>query len=315
MRATREQPGRQGFTLVELLVVISIIGVLVSLLLPAVQAAREAGRRAQCQNNLRQIALALHNYQGTYRTFPSGSMHSQPIGNLPWVGTYSWGMMMLALPFIEQSAAYETVDFTTTDCGTYIRNLQATAQQDPSSYPIPLLICRSDPNGFKSLLSGPTGPLPWSGNCGVLYPGSYLGVAGDTEGPSPPGYISWGCNGIYNGNGVLYNLSGTRFADVVDGTSTTLMVGERGIPSDLGWGWMICGGTECEHYLSTQRGLSPGANLPTNANTVPRFWSWHPGGSHFALTDGSVQFVAYDIDYATYRALSTRSGGEVIGRP
>jgi len=222
-------------------------------------------------------------------------------------------MMMLALPFIEQTAAYDTVDFTTTDCGSHIVNLQTSGQPDPSSHPIPLLICRSDPNGFRSLLSGPTGPLPWSGNCGLLYAGSYLGVAGDTEGPTPSGYISWGCNGIYDGNGVFYNISSTRLSDVVDGTSTTLLVGERGIPRDLGWGWMICGGTECEHYISAERGLSPGANLPTNGDTVPRFWSWHPGGSQFALTDGSVQFLIYDMDYATYLAMATRSGGEVIG--
>jgi len=249
----RQRAIPNGFTLVELLVVIAIIGILVSLLLPAVQAAREAGRRAQCQNNFRQVALALHNYHNTYRTFPPGSMYAQPIGNLPWTGTYAWGMMMLTLPFIEQTAAYDTVDFSATDCGSYIVNLQSTGQSDPSSYPIPLLICPSDPNGKRSLLSGPSGPLPWSGDCGLLYAGNYLGVAGNQDGPIPSGGMWWGCNGIYNGNGVFYNLSTTRLADVLDGTSTTLMVGERGIPSDIGWGWMICGGRNSRISLESLR--------------------------------------------------------------
>ncbi len=304
-----QRTGRTGFTLVELLVVIAIIGILVSLLLPAVQSAREAARRMQCQNNIRQVALALHNYHGTYRTMPAGSMFSTSPGSI-LAGPYAWGMMMATLPFHEQGAAYETVDFTTQNCGAEIKQLQATGQPDPSSLPIPLFICPSDPRGFQRLLSGPPGPLPWSGDCGLLYPGNYLGVAGDDEDAATCPYNNVG---ILRGDGMFFSLSSTRFGDVTDGTSTTLMIGERSIPEDLGWGWMICGGTECEHYLSAKRGLSPRSqNYWTD---VRHFWSWHPGGTHFAMADGSVQFLAYEMDYNTYLALATRNGGEAVGRP
>ena len=297
----------RGFTLVELLVVIAIIGILVALLLPAVQAAREAARRATCKNNVKQISLALHLYHDTHRTFPAGSMYALSLGPVT-SGPYSWGMMALVLPYLEQGAAYDTIDFTTTDCGAFIRQLQAAGEPDPSSNPMSVFICPSDPYGSQSLLSGPTGPLQWSGDCGLLYPGNYLGVAGDDE-------ESANCLGIFRGNGVFYDLSSTRFGDVTDGTSTTVMVGERGIPNDLGWGWTICGGTECEHYIATDRGLSPGDDLPSYLSILQHFWSWHPGGAHFALTDGSVRFLSYEIDYNTYIGLSTRNGGEVVASP
>jgi prepilin-type N-terminal cleavage/methylation domain-containing protein len=296
-----------GFTLVELLVVIAIIGMLVAMLLPAVQAAREAARRAKCKNNVKQFALALHLYHDSHRVFPSGSMYASPVGPVA-TGPYAWGMIALTLPYLEQGPAYDTIDFTAPDCGAFIRQLQAAGEPDPASNPISVLICPTDPYGFQSLLSGPNGPMPHSGDCGLLYPGSYLGVAGDDE-------ESFNCLGIWHGNGVFYNLSRTRFGDVIDGTSTTLMIGERGIPNDLGWGWMICGGSECEHYISAERGLSPGADLPSYLSILQHFWSWHPGGTHFALVDGSVPFLKYEIDYNAYVAMSTRDGGEVVGNP
>ena len=305
----RQHTTPRGFTLVELLVVIAIIGILVALVLPAVQAAREAARRMKCSNNVKQIALALHMYHDTHRVLPSGSMYAEPIGPVA-SGPYAWGMMALVLPYLEQGPVYDTIDFQAADCGAAVRQLQDAGQPDPSSNPMSVFICPTDPYGFQSLLSGPDppGPLPLSGDCGLLYPGDYLGVAGDDE-ESP------NCWGIRAGNGMFYDLSRVRLGDVVDGTSTTLMVGERGIPNDLGWGWTICGGTECEHYISTERGLSPGDDLPGYLSILQHFWSWHPGGTHFALADGSVQFLHYEIDYNAYVGLSTRNGGEVVGSP
>ncbi len=296
-----------GFTLVELLVVIAVIGILVSLLLPAVQSAREAARRMSCRNNLKQITLATHNYHDTYKVFPPGSVHSGPPATTGVPVPWSWGMMMLTMPFMEGSNVHDTVNMGTLNCGAEIISLQTAGKPDPTSKLIPFLVCPSDPHGQKSLLSGPTGPLPLSGNAGWLFPGNYLGVAGDVD--QTPG----GCLGIANSTGMYYDLSNSRFRDVLDGTSSTLAIGERGIPNDLGWGWLICGGTECEHFVSTEEGLAKGANLPTSLAIIQRFWSWHPGGAMFSMADGSVQFLSYNIDYNTYVALSTRAYGEVVG--
>lgn len=298
-----------GFTLVELLVVIAIIGILVSLLLPAVQSAREAARRMSCQNNLKQIVLATHNYHDSFTIFPAGSMYPGTAqgSNVPTLSAvpWAWGMMALTMPFMEGENVVINADFNTRNCGQSIIRLQQAGLSDPTSSPIKVLICPSDVNGGKQLLSGPQGLLPWSGDAGLLYPGNYLGVAGNNE-QTPH------CFGINRGNGMYYNLSDTRFRDVLDGTSTTLAIGERGIPWDRGWGWMICGGTECEHYIATNRGLAPGANIPTSLAIIQHFWSWHPGGALFALADGSVQFLDYEIDYELYTELSTKANGEIV---
>ncbi len=301
---------RRGFTLVELLVVIAIIGILVALLLPAVQAAREAARRMSCSNNLKQITLALHNYHDSYRTFPSGSMQAVS-------GSFSWGYLALTLPFFEQSGAHNTVDFTAQHCGVHLKALQAAATGDPASQLIKLFTCPSDPRADRSLLSGPTGPLPASGDVGVLYPTNYLAMGGSNDPDvtsSFTGCVAAGTSTTLprNGNGMMYLNSGTRFASVTDGTSSTIIVGERGITRDLGWGWPICGGWECEHYVSSTLGFSKGDNDLYFIH-AQHLGSWHPGGAHVGLTDGSIRFLAYTIDYNTYLALSTRDGGEVVG--
>ena len=171
-----------------------------------------------------------------------------------------------------------------------VRDLQARNNIDPSSKQVELLVCPSDPNGGRGLSSGPNGPLPTSANAGFLYPGSYLGVSGDKES------LRW-CpqDGMTKSSGLLYTDSRHRFRDVRDGTSKTLLLGERGIPRDLGWGWPICGGSECEHYTSTARGLSS-VNRWYSSQLLQQFWSWHESGNHFALADGSVHFLNHTID-------------------
>lgn len=305
-----QNASRRGFTLVELLVVIAIIGILVALLLPAVQAARESARRMSCSNNIKQIALALHNYHDSYRTFPSGSM--QPVWN-----SYSWGYLALTLPFLEQTGAHDTIDFSQQHCGNHIRALQASANGDPASLLIDLLTCPSDPFSDRSLLSGPTGPLPASGDVGVLYPSNYMAMGGSNDPDTTSAYSGCVAPGTTTtlpraGDGMLYLNSGSRFASVIDGTSNTIIMGERGIPRDLGWGWPMCGGWECEHFVSSTLGLYKDDNDPYYIQ-MQHLWSWHPGGAYVALTDGSVRFLSYTIDYNTYLALSTRAGGEVVG--
>ena len=288
----------RGFTLIELLVVIAVIGILVALLLPAVQQARAAARRTQCKNNLKQIGLALHNYHDVHKMLPMGSTTNAPP---------AWGMMSQLLPYLEMSNTYNLIDFEEYECCAAVKALQLSTppKADPSSNPIAVFFCPDDFNSNRRLFSGPLGENPASYDCGNLFPGNYLGVGGDTENPT-------GCQGIGNGNGMFYDISSVKFRDITDGTSNTLAVGERGIPKDLGWGWWLCGGTECEHYVSTERGLSPGANVDSWNGTLRRFWSWHAGGTHFLLGDGSVRFLSYNMDFDTYKATSTISGDEVV---
>lgn len=290
-----------GFTLIELLVVIAIIGMLVALLLPAVQNAREAARRSQCQNNLKQIGLALHNYHDTSRCFPMGAH----------VRTFSWGSLLSLLPYIEQRAAFQTVDFNASNCCLWTKTKQAAGQQEPATVRIPNYTCPSDPHSGRTLLSGPTGPLPASADCGVLYPGNYLGVSGDAGIGYPACFFS--ITATTNGTGMMFTRSSTRFEHVKDGTAQTLFYGERGLPNDLGWGWVMCGGSECEQYLSVVNGLVPPHDMPTSSLTVSNYWSWHPGGIHFLLVDGHVRFLSLSTSYNVLKALSTKSAKDLVG--
>lgn len=287
---------RLGFTLVELLVVIAIMGVLVALLLPAVNAVRESARRTQCQNHIRQVAVGILNYESARRKLPSGSQTTAGL---------AWGFTAHLLPYMEEQARFATIDFDNESCGDFIRGLQESGKLDPTSNPMAIFTCPSDFNSDIALLSGPNGPAPNTADVGWVYPGNYLGVAGRTESDN------W-CPalGIEEGEGVFYTNSRTRLRDVRDGASKTMMIGERGIPKDLGWGWPICGGTECEHYTTTQRGLDKGKNVSNGFGILQRFWSWHNGGAFFGYLDGSIAFLSNDVDQVALEAMSTRAGME-----
>ncbi|QDT04509.1 hypothetical protein K227x_29010 [Rubripirellula lacrimiformis] len=295
---------RSGFTLVELLVVIAVIGVLVGLLLPAVQSARAAARRMTCSNNSKQFALAIHNYHSAFQQFPSGSRRSSPYG-------FWWGMSAAALPFMEQAQRFETINFGAGPCGQHLKDLQELGAADPASTPIQTLQCPSDIRSGDQLLSGPTGPLPRSGDVGYLYPTNYLGMAGSSDADITDSI--YGCQGIRNGDGLFYTDQSRRFRDVTDGTSQTILFGERAIPEDLGWGWPLCGGDECEHYVTAKAGLFKGNHNPAEYYLhLQHYWSWHEGGCHITMADGSVHFMNYSLDYEIYNQLATRSGHEVI---
>ena len=292
---------RRGFTLIELLVVIAIIAILVALLLPAVQQARAAARRSQCQSNMKQIGIAMHNYHEALNILPMGSHVRGP----------AWGSLVYLMPYMDQGAAYETVDFDQSNCCQMVITYQAMTPRraEPQSLQIPAFQCPSDPNSGRELLSGPTGPNPGSGNCGRLVPGNYLGVSGDFGNSFPACFTMH----TTNGNGIFYSQSGTRFRDITDGTSQTLAYGERGLPSGLGWGWVKCGGSECEQYLSVEAGLVHPQNAPSNAINISSFWSWHEGGAHFLMADGSVRFLALSMSQTILESLSTRAGEELPG--
>jgi type II secretory pathway pseudopilin PulG len=212
-----------------LLVVISIIGILMGLTLPAVQQAREAARRLQCQNNLRQLGLALHSYHDQHGTFPMGSSSDRSPG---------WGYAAFLLPQLEQGNIYSALDFAQSDCCAAIRSQQQTHTLDAQSRGFEFLICPSDPYGLEVLSDGTPGAHP----CGNVTPGNYLGVSGDRD---------FAYQGTTKGNGTFFSRSSTRVEAIRDGASHTIVIGERGLPRDLIWGWLICGGTEYEQYLGT----------------------------------------------------------------
>lgn len=300
----RAEIRRPAFTLIELLVAIAIIGILVSLLLPAVQSAREAARKTSCANNSKQFALALQGYHTAFRVFPAGSYHPRP-------NAFSWGMVSQVLPFLEQNAKFDSIDFAHPHCGEHVKELQARGAADPSSEPISVLLCPSDPASGESILSGPDGPLPNSGDVGVLFPINYLGMAGSQDGDISGNFT--GCSGIVDGDGIFYSRSRTKFRDLLDGASQTILFGERAIPQNLGWGWPICGGHECEHYLSAKQGLYHGNYDPFEYYLhLQHYWSWHPGGCYLTMADGSTRFFSYSTDYSLYLALSTRAGHELL---
>jgi prepilin-type N-terminal cleavage/methylation domain-containing protein/prepilin-type processing-associated H-X9-DG protein len=275
-----------GFTLVELLVVIAIIGILIALLLPAVQAAREAARRSHCQNNLKQYGLALQNYHDVHQRFPIGVV----------VDRY-WNFQSALLPYVEGQAVYQLINYAFNgNCFAYYVTLPPANQ--PGNRVLNVDICPSDPNGGKICTNFNPASNGYHGCT------EYLGVLG-TSTAAKDGMLYWG--------------SSLGMRDATDGTSNTIIMGERGIPNDLVYGWTYCGAGVQEPdnipkgngdgLCSTGLGFAPG--LPDGNHNL-HFWSYHPGGAMFLWVDGSVRFLSYTMDFATYQAVSTRAGNEVL---
>jgi len=283
---------RRGFTLVELLVVIAIIGILVALLLPAVQQAREAARRMQCTNNLKQIGLALHNYHDTYQVFPGGS--------LP---TFISGFTAI-LPYMEQGNTYDQYDFRIAYSDPH--NI-AVLEQEIDSFLCPSMsIPRVAPEPQCNEIGAPSSYLLSEGTGSYMNP--YDGMFG----------LTWPAHG--------YNNKPTRFRDVLDGTSNTLAASETtynmrdyvwsasphgGCPAMAGqtrWGTARWGVGYPNITLGT---TLKEFNIHTAANNGG-FQSMHPGGANTLWVDGSVSFLAQTIDRIVLDAMATRAGGEII---
>jgi prepilin-type N-terminal cleavage/methylation domain-containing protein/prepilin-type processing-associated H-X9-DG protein len=305
---------RHGFTLVELLVVIAIIGILIALLLPAVQAAREAARRTQCENRMKQLALALHSYHDAYRRFPMG------LDSIPSGSAHFWSFHSLAFQYMEQGAIHDRwvveedfIEQSETNppfknCFQHALDLYNAGSPSICAERMPHLECPSDPRA------------------GELCPPSVSTVG-------PYGTVNYyGVMGTDNilRDGILFAQSETSIADVLDGTANSLLLGERPNLEDLLFGWWVCGagaynGTfysgEADNLLSTRLGISKGkdtmqptVNPPTQVDLL-HFWSWHPGGCQFALADGSVRFFRYNTSLAVLNYLATRQGGEAVTLP
>jgi len=308
-------PYRRGFTLIELLVVIAIIAILIGLLLPAVQKVREAANRMKCSNNLKQMGLALHNYNDTYGTLPKGQYAwvDQPTAmKPPYEGSWSWQAQIQ--PFIEGDNIY--------------RMAKAFAEGGGSNYyswynpacPIKqtMYTCPSDSRGGQSFPGASSGIKDQAIT-------SYLGNAGTTSTAE---------------DGVLYRNSTVKITDMTDGTSNTIMVGERPPNSNLEFGWWFAAygydgrGTAdcvmtsidpaapsyfmanyssapnlpCDGTVAQKTGMAPGK--PKVGCDAGHYWSFHPGGVMFLWGDGSTKLLKYQANNIL-GALSTRSGGEV----
>jgi prepilin-type N-terminal cleavage/methylation domain-containing protein len=344
---------RPGFTLVELLVVIAIIGVLVALLLPAVQAAREAARRTQCGNNLKQLALGLHNHHDTHLRFPPAHCldrdrnatfgREDPPGGYspsgyPWAGPY-WSWMMHIAPYIEMNAIKEKVTMHT---GT---NASWPWWQDMNG-----VYTANGPGPTILATQAKVLQCPSEGRSSKLYDGgnglyaalsSYLGVTGTHQFREAPA-----ANPNLKGqDGILYVNSQVNMAGILDGTSNTLLVGERTTSNTLKYGWQWAGAGDTPNFGATDVVLGvheragdfnasnafnyfkPGKLIDPSDLHRYHFWSLHPGGGQWALADGSVRFISYQAsapqdqtNSAARRiniveAMATRAGSEALQSP
>jgi prepilin-type N-terminal cleavage/methylation domain-containing protein len=307
---------RRAFTLIELLVVIAIIAILVALLLPAVQQAREAARRTQCKNNLKQIALALHNYHDVHSTFPPANVVRADPTDGPYGDGWTWHARIL--PFLEQTNLYQRVsDVMGTDAGTQTSARQVLAGRTTV---LAMLQCPSHPSG--------------SGNASKnnYQVSTYNACSGTTT--FNDDQQDQMTDLAYRGNGMFFLNSRVRMADVLDGTANTFLIAEvtdelRGAPNSnrmTGSDRRYCfsaGGDGNPPTDSSEYMVGMEADDPINANTrdAAGFFnndgeyagSYHTGGAQFALTDGSVRFVSENISMTIYRAIASRAGGEVFG--
>ncbi len=310
---------RRAFTLIELLVVIAIIAILIALLLPAVQQAREAARRTQCRNNMKQLGLALANYESTYTTYPIGMQSSYTRPN--------WRIGVL--PYMDQAPLFNSLSFDLSFSG----NVAAGTNNDTA------LTGRSIP-GMKCP-SSTTLPNPTDfANARANFCADYVGIMGAT--PDPAGRTTVGSNsnygGIYMSNGMLLGNDVTRVRDATDGTSNTIMVAEQsGLvgTADLrsryygGWtGMTFAGkisntvpngadswstGTTAVRYAPNLKSCSGlgGCDNPYDANTMLN--SFHTGGIHALMGDGTVRFISDNTDFVTLTKLCVRDDNLVVG--
>ena len=331
---------RAGFTLIELLVVIAIIAVLVALLLPAVQQAREAARRSQCQNNLKQLGLALHNYHETYNRFPAESVwaYTPPGASVKQARNYTWITMLL--PNLDQAPLYNSINFS----------LPLWGQMDSTgtlivSRQLPVLTCPTDANATS---------------------GGFQGM-GITCYSGAEGYDWWTRNADPLGGVFTLNYS-TKIADISDGTSNTIAIGETCSSGYKNGGHLRCGsgiprkglGESVFHpaFVSPPFSDSQGSSgnkwpSPDGLNNPQTSWQWwkaapyaykptylhcfglnaewpgasslHTGGAQFLMADGSVRFLSSNINYpgentngwvggaGVWGALNTMKGSEIVG--
>ena len=303
---------RRGFTLIELLVVIAIIAILIALLVPAVQKVREAAARTQCQNNLKQLGLALHNHHDTFKRFPPGILRNQgaPTAPTPEAANRRYSWCTEVLPFIEQDNVQKLFNYTNFNANRGLTGNNATV----SWRVIPTYVCPSDPlknDAVDRSDATANPPRDWGLTCYGANAGrrSYRRNVQTQDGPF-----------IHN----VYR----RFADITDGTSNTIFVGERNhrdvvfnsIPGEdlQEWGWWVFG-AEGDVLLSAAQVINWKMPAPpTQANYDLRinvFGSGHSQGANFALGDASVRFISDSLDLVTLQRLCMHQDGIPVNLP
>jgi prepilin-type N-terminal cleavage/methylation domain-containing protein/prepilin-type processing-associated H-X9-DG protein len=336
---------RSGFTLIELLVVIAIIAILIALLVPAVQKVREAASRTQCENNLKQMGLACHNYHDANKYLPPGSHQTgntpTPQGNID--NHWYWSWMAFILPFIEQDTIWRQADtFANRDAtsswspwgnGGAWYGLSGNSNDGPNpaqGLVMPVYVCPSD---WRTLVVNvnyglPTGPTPMGFT-------DYVGNSGSKGDPG----ISWAGIPQVPIDGVLYIDSKVKLTGIIDGTSNTLLIGEHPPSNDFNLGWWFDGagmdnGGNMEILMSTEGWTETSVNFlvniayqqylpclnnpngfvpgdPNDPCSVGHYWSLHAGGMNMLFADGSVRFLYYGMSPVTFAAAASRAGGEI----
>ncbi len=306
-----------AYTHVELLVVIAIIGILVGLLLPAVQAAREAARRIQCTNNLKQIGLAMHNYESAHRRFPPGFI-SRVTGTWPGGGNDpipeagpGWSLFAFLLPQMEQASLHSTINFglpITDPLNQVARSTRISGYQCPSD-----------------TWNQPVSVWPTTLNINDLAHSSYIACVGGGDPANAPGYSAMYEQQPFNG--MFHRNVAIRHADISDGTSNTIGLGERAsMFTPNGWAGVIpTAQTVFSPWMAQQRGQvvghtvrpaitmvsvhvrTGGPNAPTGS--PGGFWSPHQGGCLFLLMDGSTHTIATTVEMRVFRAMAGRNDG------
>ena len=348
-RMNRLNTGSQGFTLVELLVVIAIIGVLVSLLLPAVQAAREAARRAQCQNQLKQFGLGFQNHVSTHGHFPTGGW------GFNWVGdadrgfgeNQPGGWAFNVLPFVELQNVYDIgKGIPVTNGATFQQKRAANGRM--VEQPLGLFYCpsRRAPIAIEKSINAVNlagaavqARTDYAANFGdanycngnaacpcIVFPQNT--TPGNPRVVDLGAFTSWPDTSLVTG--ISFVRSEVTIAQVSDGTTNTYAVGEKALDPDHyedgldpGDDWSMYSGQQDDVYRTTYYNPNigvattpvqdrPGLGFSDGAPTIHKFGSPHPGGCFFAMCDGSVQLVSYDVDPEVHRRLGNRSDGETV---
>jgi prepilin-type N-terminal cleavage/methylation domain-containing protein/prepilin-type processing-associated H-X9-DG protein len=315
---------RRGFTLIELLVVIAIIAVLIALFLPAVQAAREAARRTQCINNLKQVGIALHNYHTSMGAFPPGYLSLMDRVSFDNDGP-GWGWAAFAMNQMEGSPVYNSINF--------VLGIEFPANQTARLTVITSFLCPSDAwrqDIFTVVDATTSNTMPGAPICNVAS-SNYVGSVGSGDPSSLYPYIidpDDGPPGRDNGNGLFFRNHSITIAQITDGTSQTFAAGERSQNlSRATWTGAVTNAAVPLVALQAEAGLDPegggalvlshtgeghGPNSPSGLAHGDQYWSLHAGGANFLFADGGVRFIKELIGFKIFQALATRAGGEVV---